>query len=313
MVELRALGAIDLRRDGTEVAQVLAQPKRTALLLFLNAAHPYGFHRRDRIMRTIWPELDESQSRDALNEAINAIRRELGENAITTRGEDVMLDPVYIRSDVRVLDAAIENTDHMRVVQLFQGPLADGFSLGDAPEFEQWLNEERLRIRNNVADSAWALAEKSRDAGRNDDAAAFARSAAALMRDDEESVRRLMLFLGDSGDNIGALRAYDEFALWLASEKDADPDPDTDALRDRIRDGEPLHEGSDEAAPSGVSSSSDSSSPPESSSTTRAPAPAVTADVAQARVKSGPLWLPWAAVGVAAAALLLLLASVLST
>src|SRR5678816_3502130 len=242
MVELRALGAIDLRRDGTEIAQVLAQPKRTALLLFLNAAHPYGFHRRDRLARILWPEMDESQSRDALTEAINGIRRELGENSILTRGEEIMLDPVFIRSDVRVLESAVDNTDHMRVVQLYQGTLADGFSLADAPEFVQWLEEERLRIRNNVAASAWVLAKKSKNDGRNDDAAAFARSAAALMRDDEESVRRLMLFLGDSGDNIGALRAYDEFAIWLSSEKDTDPAPDTDALRDKIRDGEPLHD-----------------------------------------------------------------------
>lgn len=299
MVELRALGAIDLRRDGTEIAQVLAQPKRTALLLFLNAAHPYGFHRRDRIVRILWPEMDETQGRDALAEAITGIRRELGENAIATRGEDVMLDPVFVRSDVRVLEAAIDNTDHMRVVQLYQGTLADGFSLSDAPEFEQWLNEERLRIRNKVADSAWTLAEKSRDSGRKDDAAAFARSAAALMRDDEESVRRLMLFLGDSGDNIGALRAYDEFAIWLSSEKDADPAPDTDALRDKIKDGEPLHDIPAELPPS-VSSSP-------------AAAPPATEDLVKPEVKQGPTWLPWAAVGVATAALLLLLASVLST
>ena len=290
MVELRALGAIDLRRDGTEMAQVLAQPKRTALLLFLNAAHPYGFHRRDRLARMLWREMDESQSRDALTEAINGIRRELGENSILARGEEIMLDPVLIRSDVRVLESAVDNTDHMRVVQLYQGTLADGFSLADAPEFVEWLDEERLRIRNNVATSAWVLAEKSKSDGRNDDAAAFARSAAALMRDDEESVRRLMLFLGDSGDNIGALRAYDEFAIWLSSEKDTDPAPDTDALRDKIRDGEPLHDVRVE---------------PE-----QAQLPVQTAPSAKEQARQNPLWLPWAAVGVAAAALLLLAASI---
>jgi hypothetical protein len=110
-----------------------------------------------------------------------------------------------------------------------------------------------------------------------------------------------MLFLGDSGDHIGALRAYDEFALWLASQKDADPDPDTDALRDKIRDGEPLHDDSVEVEPA------------VSAPTSPAPAPVAVADTAKAKVNPGPLWLPWAAVGVAAAALLLLLASVLST
>ncbi len=299
MVELRALGAIDLRRDGTELAQILAHPKRTALLIYLNAARPYGFHRRDRLIQLLWPDTDEAQARNELNEAITGIRRELGENSIATRGEDVMLDPVFVRSDVRVLEAAIDNTDHMRVVQLYQGTLADGFSLSDSPAFEQWLDDERHRIRDNVANSAWILAEKSKNAGRKEDAAAFARSAAALTRDNEESLRRLMVFLGDSGDNIGALRAYDEFAIWLSSEKDADPAPDTDAIRDKIRDGEPLHETSAE--------------PVVSEPVNQSPMPVATAASAKSEVKQGPLWLPWAAVGVAAAALILLLASVLST
>ncbi len=241
MVELRALGSIDLRREGTEIAAVLTQPKRLALLLYLDLARPHGFHRRDRLVALLWPELDASHSRNALSKAIHHIRRELGESSITTRGDEVMLDPIYIRSDVRVLEAALANNDHMRAVQLYQGPLADGFFVEDAPEFERWMSDERNQIRISVANAAWALADKFREEGRVEDATVYARSASGLTRDDEPSVRRLMRFLESVGDRAGALRAYDEFAIWLSSELDANPAADTEALRNSIRNSGTIH------------------------------------------------------------------------
>ena len=314
MVELRALGAIDLRRDGREIAAVLTQPRHLALLLYLDIARPYGFHRGDDLVQLLWPDVDSSEARNKLTEAVDGIRREIGDQSVRTRGDDVMLDPVFIRSDVRVLDSAIANTDHMRVVQLYQGTLADGFSVEDAPEFERWLEAERQRIRSDVANSAWSLAEKSRADGRMDDATTFARSAAALTRDDEESIRRLMTFLEDSGDHIGALRAYDEFAIWLSSEMDADPAPDTDALRDKIRDAEPVEE-APVAPPERSSSPAPAPAAPSVAASVPAPKPlpVATAVPSPNEAKQFPQWLPWAAVGVAAAAVLLLFASVFAT
>ena len=301
MVELRALGPIDLRRDGTEITSVLTQPRRLALLLYLDCARPYGFHRRDRLIALLWPELDNADARDALSEEINHIRSELGENAIVTRGEDVMLDPVYIRSSVRVLDAAITNGDHMRVIQLFQGPLADGLVVEEAPEFEQWLKDERQRIRDAVADAAWSLAEKSKESGHIADATSFARSAVSLTRDDEESVRRLMAFLESVGDVDGALRAYDEFSVWISGETDAYPSPDTDALRDKIKNSEPVDftPPPAPAAPAEVSGITPATP-------TKPEAPVTTAIPATPEKKER---IHWAAVGVAAMALILLLAA----
>jgi DNA-binding SARP family transcriptional activator len=300
MVELRALGPIDLRRDGTEITSVLTQPRRLALLLYLDCARPYGFHRRDRLIALLWPELDNADAREALSGEINHIRRELGENSIVTRGEDVMLDPVYIRSSVRVLDAAITNGDHMRVIQLFQGPLADGLVVDEAPEFEQWLKDERQRIRDAVADAAWSLAEKSKESGRIADATSFARSAVSLTRDDEESVRKLMAFLESVGDVDGALRAYDEFSVWISGETDAYPSPDTDALRDKIRNSEPLDFSPTTPAPAAEVPEITPAGP-------ITPGVPVTTAIPAAPEKKERIH--WAAVGVAAMALILLLAA----
>jgi DNA-binding SARP family transcriptional activator len=242
MVELRLLAGIDLHGpDGDELVDILTQPKRLALLLYLDVARPHGFHRRDRLVALLWPELDSTRSRNALSKAIHHLRRALGEDAIVTRGDEVMLDAAFVRSDVRMLDHALAIGDHEQSIQLYQGPLADGFFVDEAHDFQRWLDDERARLRNGVANAAWALAEDAKKAGKIVDATAFARSAAALNREDEPSVRRLMSFLETVGDRTGALRAYDDFADWLSTELQARPAADTQALRDRIKESGAVH------------------------------------------------------------------------
>src|SRR2546425_2770560 len=79
MIELRTLGAVDLRDgDGREVRTVVAQPKRLALLVYLAVARPRGFHRRDTLLALFWPELDQERGRAALRKAAHVVRQGLG-------------------------------------------------------------------------------------------------------------------------------------------------------------------------------------------------------------------------------------------
>src|SRR5215472_6672419 len=78
VIRLRVLGPIELLdAQGNELRAILAQPKRLALLVYL-AAGSGGFHRRDTLLGLFWPELDERRGRDALNQAIRFLRKELG-------------------------------------------------------------------------------------------------------------------------------------------------------------------------------------------------------------------------------------------
>src|SRR2546430_7740060 len=67
MIELRTLGALDLKAaDGRAVHSILAQPKRLALLAYL-AVHAAGA-RRDSVVALFWPELDTAHARGALRQ-----------------------------------------------------------------------------------------------------------------------------------------------------------------------------------------------------------------------------------------------------
>ncbi len=76
MIHVRLLGTLELQdSEGAELRSILAQPKRTALLAYLAAAAPSGFHRRDTLLPLFWPELDEAHARDALSKAVHHLRR----------------------------------------------------------------------------------------------------------------------------------------------------------------------------------------------------------------------------------------------
>jgi DNA-binding SARP family transcriptional activator/TolB-like protein len=237
MIELLTLGPIGLRHaDGRDIAQVLAQPKRTALLACLAAANPGGYVRRDTLLALLWPEHDEARARAALSKALHHLRRALGPDVIVTRGaDDVGLDPTLLWSDIAAFTDAVRKDDAAAALALYRGELLLGFHLTDAPEFARWLDDARMAARTSahaVATRAATAAERAGDAAR---AVVFARQAAALLPADEPTTRRLLELLVLAGDRAGAIAAYETFARRLHEDLELAPSPETAALAAQIR------------------------------------------------------------------------------
>src|SRR5258708_36783087 len=110
MIRFRMLGTVDLRdSDGQEFRSVLRRPKLLALLVFLAAPGPAGFHRRDTLLALFWPELDHAHARNALRQAVHALREALGRDALLARGEEELgLNDAWVWHDVREFEAARE-------------------------------------------------------------------------------------------------------------------------------------------------------------------------------------------------------------
>src|SRR2546426_116644 len=237
VIELRLFGGLDLRRsDGRELDSILTQPKRVALLAFLATATPYRLHRRDTLLGFFWPELDQEHARAALRQALHGLRQSLGSDVLTSRGdEEVGVDEQRLSCDVRAFHRALEADDWSRALELYRGGLLEGFFLSDAPEFERWLEDERARLRNHACQAAWTLAQRSKADGDFARTAQLARRAAALVPDDEETLRRLVALLDDLGDRVGAVQVYEEFARRAAVEYQVEPAAETKALIALVR------------------------------------------------------------------------------
>ena len=216
----------------------MSQPKRFALLAYLAAATPHGFHRRDTLLGLFWPELDLEQGRHALRQSLHFLRNRLGQVVIRRGDEDVGLDPAMLWCDARAFEEALDRSQPGAALELYGGDFLPGFFVsGVAAEFGQWLESERARLRACAARAAWTAAELAEGEGRAADGAHWARRAVAFAPDDESGVRRLMAMLDRIGDRSGALRAYELFAGVLRAEFAADPAPETQVLLESVRQG----------------------------------------------------------------------------
>jgi DNA-binding SARP family transcriptional activator/Tfp pilus assembly protein PilF len=238
MIALRTLGALDLHAsDQRDVKALLRQPKRCGLLVYLALAGSERFRRRDTVVALFWPESDEQHARGALRQALRFLRRVLGDGVIATRGGDeIGLEPRTVTVDVRTFERSCEAGSHADAIALYGGDFLDGFFLsGVSPAFEQWVEEQRTRLRRLAARAAWALAETRRRNGDVSGALDMARRAAGFSPDSEAEIAREITFLDESGDRAGALAAYAKLARRLAAEFDVEPAPETRALIHEIR------------------------------------------------------------------------------
>ncbi|MEX2285272.1 MAG: BTAD domain-containing putative transcriptional regulator, partial [Gemmatimonadota bacterium] len=238
MIRFHLLGGADLRDDaGTELRSLLAQPKRLALLAYLALEASDGFCRRDRLFALFWPEFDAEHARLALRQALHFLRRALGPNAVVSRGDDELgVATGVVWCDVAAFENAADQGRAEEALELYRGDLLPGFFISDAsPDFEQWLEDERTRLRQLAATAAWSLSEAAEREGNAIEASLRGRDAVRLAPDDETGVRRLIGLLDRLGDRASALRTYDSFAQRLRNEFELEPAAQTRVLIESLR------------------------------------------------------------------------------
>jgi serine/threonine-protein kinase len=181
--ELRVLGPPGIvGPDGQSVEPLVHQPKRTALLCYLAVATPRGPHRRDKLLALFWPESDDAHARGALSQALYLLRTSLGDQALLPRGDgEVGINFDLVWCDAVAFEAALDSGRPADALALYRADLLDGFFVDGAPDFQQWLERERDRLRQRASDGAWALAEAEAAQGNSVEAGRWARRAADLL------------------------------------------------------------------------------------------------------------------------------------
>jgi DNA-binding SARP family transcriptional activator len=235
MIDIRVLGTLELRGPDGVPVRSLTQPKRLALLLYLALAEPSGPKARDSLMALLWPEADAESARHSLRNAIYALRQALGEAAFVSRGEGyVGLELGAVRCDALEVRRLLADARWGEAVAGWGGELVPGFYVSGAPEFENWLEDQRTGLRRAVAGAAWRRVdelERSGDGGL----VAAAERACALDPTNEAGARRLIRFLDASVGRTAALRAYDDLAAYLQRECEAAPSAETQALARELK------------------------------------------------------------------------------
>jgi DNA-binding SARP family transcriptional activator len=236
MLLVRAFGSPEIEGCPTEAAaRVLAQPKRFALLVYLLLAEPRRLQRRDKLLPLFWPDRGESAARNALSVALHFLREHLGDAVFQARGtQEVGVDGI-LECDVLVFEQHRRHERWEEAHVAYRGDLLDGFFIGGAPQFNDWLDRERQRLRRRASEVAMRLAAQRGSEGAAGAAGSYARHAVDLSSMNEEVLRAALTLFVALGDRAGALRLYADFARRVEAELGLQPAPETEALVAAIR------------------------------------------------------------------------------
>ncbi|MGH7557702.1 MAG: BTAD domain-containing putative transcriptional regulator, partial [Gemmatimonadota bacterium] len=235
MIRLRTLGVLQLRdARGRDYCGEL-QPKRLALLVYL-AHTPRRFHRRDSLFALFWPEAGSRLARNSLRQSLFSLRNTLAKGILAGRGYEEIAVTDLLWSDVAAFESALGAGQVERALDIYRGPLLDGFHAQKVGrEFEDWLEGERIRLRNRAVEGALSLVRREEARGNLSAGTRWARKAARLDPDNEAILRKLVDLLDRAGDRVGAVRVFEAFAERARTQYELEPDGRTQALIQAVR------------------------------------------------------------------------------
>jgi predicted ATPase/DNA-binding SARP family transcriptional activator len=230
-LEIRLFGAPYFTFDGAPW-HFAAPPRALALLGALIGSGDQGLA-RERAAAALWPEDGELPGRANLRRHLHRLTRALpvieGVEWIESTKAALRWNPsapAWI--DVREFERALESGTQTELLTAYRGEYLEA-------HFEDWVVAERERLRGRYAA---VLASRIAEAqAAKDHATAIVHAERLLSLDEwrEDAVRGLMTARHGTGERAAALSLYDRFARRLRSEFDAEPMPETRALRDAIR------------------------------------------------------------------------------
>lgn len=232
--------------------------KAIALLAYLSVSDigrsPQRYS-RESLSALLWPEFDQARAFSSLRTTIWELRRALGENWLIAEREEIRVnESAEIDLDVaRFQDLLSQSHQHhepalripilLDAAKLYRDRFMMGFSLKDAPNFNEWAFAEAEDLHRKLVGALIMLSEDFRALGQADQAIPYTRRLVALDPLNEASHRQLMEIYWQAGQHSAALKQYQACEQILRKEMNLDPQPETRALYKRILKGEiqPVH------------------------------------------------------------------------
>lgn len=237
MLQIRTLGGLSVLEGARPVSGSAQQPRRLAILALLARAGARGVS-RDRLLLLLWPDADEERGRRGLNQALYALRQDLGGEDAILGAKELRLNPEIIESDVQRFLEARSSGRPAEAAAMWGGPFLDGFNLSGVPDFERWVEEERAALSHMYAETLEGLAQAADAKGDAPGAVTWWRRLAAQDPLNARVAEALVRSLVKAGDAPGALRHIEVHASLRQEELALGPEPALVRLSERIRKGE---------------------------------------------------------------------------
>lgn len=200
---------------------------------------------RDTLATLFWPGSGQSGARRNLRTALHEVRAALVPGAVQVRADLVRVDRSLVSCDYHELVARAaadpleslrDECDAARLLRLLAGGgFMEGFTLADCAEFDDWQLSTEETVRSLRSQALHAAAEAILAGPPSPHAGEVARAIVRVDPLDEEGHRLAMRLYTAAGDAGSARRQYRRCVEILREELDAEPDPETVDLAERIR------------------------------------------------------------------------------
>jgi DNA-binding SARP family transcriptional activator/predicted ATPase/TolA-binding protein len=234
------LGTVVITLNGEPISGRIPA-KSQALLCYLAATGQV--HSREKLAGLLWGDKPDDKAKANLRRALSDLRQWLGDALTITRqtvalnrDSDYLLDVEIFESALAEDQLATGDLDPLReAVELYRGEFLEGFSIQQALEFEEWVLQERERLRQLAIEALHRLSEACTARGEYAGGIEHTNRLLALEPWQEDAHRQLMLLLARSGQNSAALAQYETCCRVLAEELGVEPMPETQALYYRLK------------------------------------------------------------------------------
>lgn len=247
-LRLLLLGSPQLERDG----RLVEIDRRKAIALFAYLATTKQVHSREALATLLWPDYTPERAYANLRLTLWSLNKALGKTWLDVNPESIGLgyeDDLWLDVDAfhnyvaecqkhghgqhEVCSACIDPLS--AAVELYRDDFLAGFTLRDSPAFDDWQFFQAESLRRGLGGALEKLARCHASHADFEQAINYARRWLALDPIHEPAHRELMWLYYRASQRSAALRQYDQCVSTLKRELGIDPEPETRALYQVIR------------------------------------------------------------------------------
>lgn len=236
MLKLNLLGGLSISQDPGVVTKL---PKKSqALLCYLAQTQRPRF--REDLADLLWGELSEENARVNLRMALTQLRKAVPDHLMITQQTVAFNPEAPYWCDVEAfetqLKAAEGDSEKLKaVMDRYNGDFLEGFSLNDAPRFEDWLLGRREHFQQLFVQVLHDLSIQCARRGEYEAGINYAARLLELEPWQERAHRQMMILLVRSGQRSAALAQFKKCRKILTREFNVDVTQETQRLYDQIR------------------------------------------------------------------------------
>ncbi len=239
MLEITLLGRPQIKLD--QVNAVINANKALALIYYLAATERP--HSRQSLAALLWSDLPEEAARRNLRVELTRLKRIFEPYLIIERDTLAFnvkaiytLDLAHFEAKLRQPEPTFQELQE--AVALYQGDFLEDFHLRDAPLFEEWMENERERLRQAIQRTILRLGVRCLQEKRYSAGIDFVDRLLGRAVWLEEAHQVKMHLLARSGQRAAALAQYEFCCQTLEDEFGVPPSDETNDLYDQILSGE---------------------------------------------------------------------------